>query len=102
MKIANAFSSDIKIGKKEKLINGKSVIGIMSIAVAYGEVVTLEADGADEGEAVEACQALGGRRGIIREEATFERIWECPQDLHPAVPLSIYKGRNRFSICANI
>ncbi|WP_370297619.1 HPr family phosphocarrier protein [Ammoniphilus sp. YIM 78166] len=31
-------------------MNGKSIIGIMSLAVAHGEVVTLEADGADEGE----------------------------------------------------
>lgn len=58
VKTATSFSSDIGLKKKEKSVNGKSIIGIMSLAVARGETVTLTADGADAQEALDALANL--------------------------------------------
>ena len=39
-------------------MNAKSLLGIMSLSVVTGSVVTLAAEGADEQEAVEALESL--------------------------------------------
>ncbi|AIE61295.1 HPr family phosphocarrier protein [Bacillus methanolicus] len=49
---ANRFSSDIYLEKDGKKVNAKSIMGLMSLAVSNGAVVTLIADGSDEQEAI--------------------------------------------------
>jgi catabolite repression HPr-like protein len=44
--------------KKEKTVNGKSIMGIMSSAIAKGEEITLIADGPDEAEAIAALEKV--------------------------------------------
>ncbi|MCM3708201.1 MULTISPECIES: HPr family phosphocarrier protein [Cytobacillus] len=51
---ANRFSSDIFLEKDGKKVNAKSIMGLMSLAVSSGSVITLKADGNDEKEALEA------------------------------------------------
>jgi catabolite repression HPr-like protein len=51
---ANRFSSDIYLEKDGKKVNAKSIMGLMSLAVSAGSVITLIADGPDEKEAIEA------------------------------------------------
>lgn len=51
---ANRFNADLFLEKAGKRINAKSIMGLMTFALAKGEVVTLIADGNDEAEAVEA------------------------------------------------
>ena len=51
---ANRFKSDIFLQKEEKKVNAKSIMGIMSLAVAKGVTVTLLADGQDAENAIEA------------------------------------------------
>ncbi|MED4583678.1 HPr family phosphocarrier protein [Brevibacillus choshinensis] len=58
VKIATSFSSEIKLLKKEKIVNGKSIMGIMAAAIAKGEEITLIADGADEKEAIAALEKI--------------------------------------------
>lgn len=58
VKTAATFSSDIGLSKDEKGVNGKSIIGVMSLAVAKGETVTLTADGVDAGDALDALENL--------------------------------------------
>ncbi|MDF2682160.1 MAG: HPr family phosphocarrier protein [Brevibacillus sp.] len=58
VKIATTFASEIKLLKKEKVINGKSIMGIMAAAIAKGEEITLIADGADEKEAIAALEKI--------------------------------------------
>ncbi|HKM00358.1 MAG TPA: HPr family phosphocarrier protein [Mobilitalea sp.] len=41
----------IKIGNKS--VNAKSVLGVLSACVKYGDEIVLECDGPDEGEALE-------------------------------------------------
>ena len=55
---ANDFSSSIWLATEGRKMNAKSLLGIMSLSVVTGSVVTLTADGADEKEAVEALEAL--------------------------------------------
>ena len=53
---ANKFSSEISLEK----VNGKSIIGIMSLGAFKGEKVTIYADGSDEKEAVDTLYKLIG------------------------------------------
>lgn len=55
---ANRYSSDIFLEKDQKKVNAKSIMGIMSLAIAKGTQVTLSADGHDSEEAVNALAAL--------------------------------------------
>ena len=53
VKEANRFESEIEIEYKGNTINGKSIIGIMSLGAFQGEEITIIANGVDEKEAVE-------------------------------------------------
>ncbi|WP_102275818.1 HPr family phosphocarrier protein [Cytobacillus massiliigabonensis] len=50
---ANRFSSDVFLEKDGKKVNAKSIMGLMSLAVSSGTVITLIVDGKDEAEALE-------------------------------------------------
>ncbi len=56
--VANQFSSDIAVIRNEKRVNAKSIMGVMMLAAAKGSVIEIEANGADEVEAVAALRAL--------------------------------------------
>lgn len=51
---ANRFKSDIYIDKDGKVVNAKSIMGVMSLAVAPGSAIVIRADGADEEQAVDS------------------------------------------------
>ena len=53
---ANRFKSDIFLQKDDKKVNAKSIMGIMSLAVAKSTVVTLLADGHDAENAIAALE----------------------------------------------
>jgi phosphocarrier protein HPr len=55
---ASQFKSDIWIEKSERRVNAKSIMGVMMLAAAKDSVITLEASGEDEAEAIDALQAL--------------------------------------------
>lgn len=58
VKTANRYKSELEIQTKDKIANGKSIIGIMSLGAFYGEEITLTADGPDERELLEAMEKL--------------------------------------------
>jgi len=49
---ANRYKSEVYLQRDQKKVNAKSIMGIMSLAIAKGTTVTLIADGADENEAI--------------------------------------------------
>lgn len=51
---ANKFQSEIFITKDGKKVNAKSIMGVMSLALASGTEIVLSADGKDEQEAIDA------------------------------------------------
>ena len=50
---ANSFKSSIWIEKDDRKVNAKSLLGVLSLGIAKGMVVTLVADGQDEKDAVD-------------------------------------------------
>ncbi len=51
---ANRFKSEVYIEKDGKIVNAKSIMGVMSLAVASGTEIGIRADGNDENQAVES------------------------------------------------
>ena len=54
VQISNEYSSSVRIKHNGYDMNVKSLLGVLSLKLSNGEVVTITADGADEKEAVEA------------------------------------------------
>ena len=56
--IASKYASEIWITRNDRRVNAKSIMGVMMLAAAKGSVITLEANGADEKEAIDSLTAL--------------------------------------------
>lgn len=56
--IAARFKSDIKIQKGDEEVDGKSILGILLLAAGKGATITINADGEDEREALDAIEQL--------------------------------------------
>ena len=54
VRVAARFNSDFFISKDGYEINGKSIIGVMTLAAEQGALLTLTFDGDDEAEAAKA------------------------------------------------
>lgn len=59
---AARFKCDIKIRKGEEEVDGKSILGILLLAAGRGSVITVRANGDDEGPAMDAIQELIDRK----------------------------------------
>ncbi len=55
---ASRFSSSVHIEVRENRVNGKSIIGLATLAAAKGTTIVVEAQGVDEEEAIEAIGRL--------------------------------------------
>jgi len=55
---ASRFRSSILLEKDGEKINGKSIMGILTLAATYNTALRIIADGADEREALEAVSLL--------------------------------------------
>lgn len=56
--LASQYKSDIFMARNGRRINAKSIMGVMMLAAAKGSTVTLETDGEDEQEAIDALAVL--------------------------------------------
>ena len=54
VKLASEFTSEFYINKDGFQINGKSIIGVMTLAAAQGSVLELSFDGPDEEKMADA------------------------------------------------
>ncbi|MBT2256175.1 MULTISPECIES: HPr family phosphocarrier protein [Priestia] len=54
---ATRFTSDVYLKKDEKVVNAKSIMGLMSLAINNGSLITLIVEGVDEKEAMDALAA---------------------------------------------
>lgn len=59
---ASQFASEIWIERSGRRVNAKSIMGVMMLAAGKGSIVTLEAEGKDENEAVDALVELINNR----------------------------------------
>jgi len=56
--LATRFTSQIRVARDARVMDGKSIMGILLLAAARGTTLTISADGADETNAVEALTEL--------------------------------------------
>jgi len=56
--LATRFESQVRVARDARVMDGKSIMGILLLAAARGSTITITADGADERAAVEALIAL--------------------------------------------
>ncbi len=52
VKIANKYESDVTVKKGSEVVNGKSIMGLMTLAANQGSVIEIEVSGADAEEAI--------------------------------------------------
>lgn len=52
VRVASKFDSDVKLISEDVSVNGKSIIGIMSLGAFYGEELIIRTDGPDENVAL--------------------------------------------------
>ena len=56
--LATRFASQIRVARESKVMDGKSIMGILLLAAARGTTITISAEGLDEADAVEALVRL--------------------------------------------
>jgi phosphocarrier protein len=56
--LATRYQSHVQVVRDAKVMDGKSIMGILLLAAARGTVITITADGPDEQEAVSALAHL--------------------------------------------
>ena len=54
VQVASQYESSIHVEVQEKKVNAKSIMGMMSLGLAEGEMITIIANGPDEDAAVSA------------------------------------------------
>jgi phosphocarrier protein HPr len=66
VKMASQFDSELRVENDGEEVDGKSIMGLMMLAAGHGSILTVNAEGADAEEALNALEAL-----VIRN---FEEI----------------------------
>jgi len=58
VKVANKFTATIEVHKDGAVVNGKSILGMMTLAAECGSSIRIKTDGADAEEAMGALLEL--------------------------------------------
>jgi phosphocarrier protein len=58
--LATRFESQVRVGRGEKVVDGKSIMGVLLLAAARGTTLTVSATGPDEAATVAALVSLIG------------------------------------------
>jgi phosphocarrier protein HPr len=58
--LAARYQSDVQMSRNGRKVNAKSIMGVMMLAAGKGSKVTIEVDGPDEGDAMDAIVGLIG------------------------------------------
>lgn len=56
--LASTFESNVRLARGERVVNGKSIMGVMMLAAAKGASLVLIIEGSDEEEALGKLQQL--------------------------------------------
>ncbi len=62
VKTASSFASQVFIEKDSERVNGKSIMGVITLGATFNTPLTIIADGPDEVQAVDAIEKLFERR----------------------------------------
>ena len=64
VQLASRYKSQVRVSRDAKMMDGKSIMGILLLAAGAGTTVAITADGIDEADAVEAlCRLVEGGFG---------------------------------------
>lgn len=58
VKLASKFASEVRLKRDDVTVNGKSIMGVMTLAAELGSTLVIQAEGQDAEEAVRALTAL--------------------------------------------
>ncbi len=58
VQLANRFESRISVSKEGSRVDGKSILGLLTLAARQGTLLRLKAEGSDAGEALAQLDAL--------------------------------------------
>lgn len=61
---ASKFDSEIHLEYKEKKVNLKSIMGVMSLGIGQGADITIFADGSDEEDALNTLEEALKKEGL--------------------------------------
>jgi phosphocarrier protein HPr len=68
--LASRYRAQIRVSRGGRVVDGKSIMGILLLAAAHGTTIGIAADGADEREALAAlCQLV--------ESGFGEELWNA-------------------------
>ena len=56
--MASSFAAEVWLSRGDRRVNAKSIMGVMMLAAGKGSRITVETEGADDGEALAAVLAL--------------------------------------------
>lgn len=58
VRVASRFQADVTVEKDDESVDGKSIMGLMMLAVGCGAQIKVTAEGADEAETIAALEEL--------------------------------------------
>ena len=58
VKVAGRFAAEVTVGRDDMVVNGKSIMGVMTLAAEPGSELTIRAEGDDAQEAADALVSL--------------------------------------------
>ena len=56
--LATSFESHIRVSRDGRVMDGKSIMGILLLAASHGTTLTISAEGTDETDAIDALARL--------------------------------------------
>jgi len=56
--LATRYDAQVTVARDQREMDGKSIMGVLLLAAARGSIITISAEGTDEGDAVDALAAL--------------------------------------------
>ena len=56
--LASSFKSEVMMSRNNRRVNAKSIMGVMMLAAAKGTTISIETNGTDEAEAMQALVKL--------------------------------------------
>lgn len=62
VQLANKHQCDVWVAKDEKRVNGKSIMGVMTLVASAGSVIKVECEGPDASACLEALDKLAADR----------------------------------------
>ena len=64
--LANKFDSEVNLVHREKKVNLKSILGVMSLGIAYGSEFKVNIVGADEEDAIKEIESIMHKEGLAK------------------------------------